>query len=60
VLNTIPQVTYPLYYWRGENNTRNILLPELIQEFGDLCNACVNVRPDELGILDDERIELAA
>jgi hypothetical protein len=36
------------------------LLPELIQEFGDLCNACVNVGRDEHGILDNERIELAA
>lgn len=36
------------------------MLPELIQEFGDLCNACVNVGRDELCILDNERIELAA
>jgi hypothetical protein len=36
------------------------LLPELIQEFGDLCNAWVNVGRDELCILDNERIELAA
>lgn len=32
------------------------LLPELIKEFGDLCNACVNINFDECGILDNELI----
>ncbi len=32
------------------------LLPELIKEFGDLCNACVNVPVDDMGILDDDLI----
>lgn len=32
------------------------LLPDLIREFGDLCNACVNVKRDEHGILDNELI----
>lgn len=32
------------------------LLPDLIREFGDLCNACVNVGLDEHGILDNELI----
>lgn len=46
----------------GEAKTNNeiALLPELIRDFGDLCNACVNVAPDEFGILDNKRIELAA
>jgi len=33
------------------------LLPELIKEFGDLCNVCVNVNLDEYGVLDDQLIE---
>lgn len=36
------------------------LLPVLIKEFGDLCNACVNVGPDELGLLDNELVTSAA
>jgi len=31
-------------------------LPELIRDFGDLCNACVNVPLDEFGVLDNELI----
>jgi len=33
------------------------LLPELIKEFGDLCNVCVNVSLDEFGVLDNQLIE---
>jgi len=33
------------------------LLPELIKEFGDLCNVCVNISPDEFGVLDNELIQ---
>ncbi|NRD75183.1 DUF711 family protein [Shewanella sp. VB17] len=42
----------------GEANTKNEIdmLPELIKEFGDLCNVCVNVALDECGILDNELI----
>ncbi|MFT6986192.1 MAG: hypothetical protein ACJAT7_002013, partial [Psychromonas sp.] len=36
------------------------LLPELIEAYGDLCNACVNVPLDENGILDNQLIEDAA
>lgn len=32
------------------------LLPELIRDFGDLCNVCVNVSQDEFGVLDNETI----
>lgn len=42
-------------------NTQEIaLLPELIADFGDLCNACVNVEPDENGILNNELIVQSA
>jgi uncharacterized protein len=33
------------------------LLPELIKEFGDLCNVCVNVKLDEYGVLDNSFIQ---
>ena len=36
------------------------VLPMLIKEFGDLCNACVNVELDESGVLDNELITHAA
>ncbi len=36
------------------------LLPELIRDFGDLCNVCVNVPLDENGVLDNELITVAA
>jgi len=32
------------------------LVPELIKEFGDLCNVCVNVDLDDKGILNNELI----
>jgi len=46
----------------GEARTQNeiSLLPELIKEFGDLCNVCVNVDPDDSGILDNTLIRCAA
>ena len=42
----------------GEAKTKEeiALLPELIRDFGDLCNACVNVPMDEFGVLDNELI----
>lgn len=43
----------------GEAQTANELqiLPELVKEFGDLCNVCVNVGLDEAGVLDNQLIE---
>jgi len=35
------------------------LIPELIKEFGDLCNVCVNIKRDEHGVLDNQMIEEA-
>ncbi|UYA59270.1 DUF711 family protein [Pectobacterium colocasium] len=41
--------------------TREIeMLPDLINEFGDLCNACVNIPLDDCGIVDNELIKTAA
>ena len=36
------------------------MLPDLIKEFGDLCNVCVNVGHDEFGVLNNDLIQLAA
>lgn len=36
------------------------LAPQLIKEFGDLCNICVNISQDTFGVLDNARIEQAA
>ncbi|TEW52842.1 DUF711 family protein [Psychromonas algicola] len=36
------------------------LVPELIEEFGDLCNVCVNIAMNENGFLDNQLIEEAA
>ena len=42
----------------GEARTENeiAILPELIREFGDLCNICVNVGTDQYGVLNNELI----
>lgn len=36
------------------------LLPELVREFGDLCNVCVNVEMDDFGVLDNDLIQSSA
>ncbi len=42
----------------GEAKTKKEIeiLPELINEFGDLCNVCVNVGLDDFGILNNDLI----
>ena len=46
----------------GEARTKQeiSLLPELIRDYGDLCNACVNVGVDEFGVLDNPLIHSSA
>ena len=46
----------------GEASNRDEIeiLPELVREFGDLCNVCVNVDVDESGILNNQLIQLSA
>lgn len=46
----------------GEAKTKHEikLVPELIKDFGDLCNVCVNVSPDEFGILNNDLINESA
>lgn len=36
------------------------LLPELIKEHGDLCNACINIEADMLGVMDNTLLEKAS
>jgi len=42
----------------GEAKTKKEIkiLPELIKEFGDLCNGCVNVGLDDFGVLNNDLI----
>jgi len=46
----------------GEARTKREIemLPELVKEFGDLCNVCVNVNLDDYGILNNELIQQAS
>ena len=44
----------------AKTNDEIALLPELIKEFGDLCNVCVNVDMDEFGVLNNDLIERLA
>jgi len=46
----------------GEARTKSEIemLPELVKEFGDLCNVCVNVNLDDYGILNNELIQQAS
>ncbi|ROS05446.1 hypothetical protein EDC56_0976 [Sinobacterium caligoides] len=40
----------------ARNAAEIALLPTLIEEFGDLCNVCVNVATNDFGLLDNELI----
>ncbi len=46
----------------GEAKTQEEIeiLPELVKEFGDLCNVCVNVGTDDFGVLDNNLIQHCA
>ena len=58
ILNSINKQKLRIRFAIGEAKTKEEieLLPELIRDFGDLCNACVNVPLDEFGVLDNELI----
>ncbi|WP_022943013.1 DUF711 family protein [Psychromonas hadalis] len=59
LLNTIKSDGLRIRFAIGEVKTIHeiALLPELIKEFGDLCNACVNIPIDEFSVLDKMRID---
>jgi uncharacterized protein (UPF0210 family) len=58
ILSSIEGQKLRIRFAIGEAKTKEeiALLPELIRDFGDLCNACVNVPMDEFGVLDNELI----
>lgn len=58
ILNELNQNGLRIRFAVGEARTdaEIALLPGLIAEYGDLCNACVNVPIDENGFLDNELI----
>jgi uncharacterized protein (UPF0210 family) len=62
LLNTINTGELRLRFAIGEAKTPQeiTLLPDLIKEFGDLCNACVNVGMDEFDVLDNALITQCA
>ncbi len=62
LLNTNQQPGLRMRFAIGEAKTQAeiALLPRLIQSYGDLCNACVNIPRDAHGMLDNHLIEAAA
>ena len=58
ILNELNQNGLRIRFAVGEarTDTEIALLPGLIAEYGDLCNACVNVPIDENGFLDNDLI----
>ena len=62
LLNSIDTSGMRIRFAIGEAKTLNEIeiLPELVKEFGDLCNVCVNVDVDEFGILNNELIQHCA
>lgn len=59
ILNELNQNGLRIRFAVGEARTdaEIALLPGLIAEYGDLCNACVNVPIDENGFLDNDLIQ---
>jgi hypothetical protein len=62
LLNALDMSNLRIRFAIGEARTEQeiSLLPELIKEYGDLCNACVNIKLDEFGVLDNAMIHWAA
>lgn len=62
ILNNLDSSGIRIRFAIGEARTAHeiALVPELIKDFGDLCNICVNVGIDNNGILDNDLITHAA
>lgn len=62
IINSLDVQNLRIRFAIGEAKTKEeiALLPELIRDFGDLCNACVNVPLDEFGVLDNELINYSS
>ncbi|MEG3753432.1 DUF711 family protein [Psychromonas arctica] len=61
ILNNIQSSELRLRFAIGEAKTAHELnlIPELINEFGDLCNVCVNIPADQHFLLDNRLIDEA-
>lgn len=62
LLNDLPSQELRMRFAIGEAKTYEeiALLPDLIRDFGDLCNACVNVPLDNNGVLDNTLIHASS
>ena len=62
LLNTSDTSDVRVRFAIGEARTKTEIemVPELIREFGDLCNVCVNVGRDDFGTLDSGLIDLTS
>ena len=62
LINSISTPGIRIRFAIGEAITQHEIeiLPELVKEFGDLCNVCVNVGVDKNGILDNKLIQYCA
>jgi len=62
ILNSPSMPDIRIRFAIGEAKTQEEIemLPYLIKEFGDICNACVNIEVDELGVPDDTMTQLSA
>jgi len=62
ILNSLDVHNLRIRFAIGEAKTQKEieLLPELIRDFGDLCNACVNVPMDAFGVIDNNLINLSS
>lgn len=62
LLNSSQQSGLRMRFAIGEatNAHQLSLIPELIKEFGDLCNVCVNIPIDENSVLDNQLIQDAS
>lgn len=62
LLKTLQKDDIRVRFAIGEAKTHHeiSMLPELIKEFGDFCNACVNISADDLGVLNNDLITQSA
>ncbi len=56
----MPAIRIRFAIGEAKTNKEIALLPKLIKEYGDLCNACVNIDINEYGILNNDLVEQSA
>jgi len=57
---SMPNIRIRFAIGEAKTNSEIQMIPQLIKEFGDLSNICVNITTDELGIPDDNKTKLCA